>query len=215
VRSAKPSPSFSVRGSSGSRDLKNIAMNFELTPEQLTLQKAAIEFARRELNGNIIEGDAHQMFSHDGWKKYAAFGVQVMPIPTEYGGREADPVTTIAVMEGLGMAAPIKDCYSPSMLTCEPIPSQYSNTARWTKRGNILRGYATEVSSAPMGLANPRLAPMFFRMQTSARQETCFATLHKNCGLAKPATCYPSRVMAFPALQLGRGKTCAQFVQPG
>jgi hypothetical protein len=33
-------------------------MNFELTPEQQTLQKAAIEFARRELNGNMIERDA-------------------------------------------------------------------------------------------------------------------------------------------------------------
>jgi len=77
-------------------------MNFELTPEQQTLQKAAIEFARRELNGNMIERDAQQMFSHDGWKKCAAFGVQGMPIPKKYGGREAGPITTIAVMEGLG-----------------------------------------------------------------------------------------------------------------
>src|SRR6266550_9234964 len=80
----------------------NHGMNFELTPEQQTLQQAAIEFARRELNGNMIERDAQQVFSHDGWKKCAAFGVQGMPIPKEYGGREADPITTIAVMEGLG-----------------------------------------------------------------------------------------------------------------
>jgi alkylation response protein AidB-like acyl-CoA dehydrogenase len=77
-------------------------MDFELTPEQQALQKAAIEFARRELNGNIIEQDAQQVFSHDGWKKCAAFGVQGMPIPREYGGRGADPITTIAMMEGLG-----------------------------------------------------------------------------------------------------------------
>jgi len=80
----------------------NHAVNFELTPEQQTLQKAAIEFARRELNSNMIERDAQQVFSHDGWKKCAAFGVQGMPIPKEYGGREAGPITTIAVMEGLG-----------------------------------------------------------------------------------------------------------------
>jgi hypothetical protein len=48
-------------------------MNFELTPEQQTLQKAAIEFARRELNSNMIERDAQQMFSHDGWKKCGVF----------------------------------------------------------------------------------------------------------------------------------------------
>jgi alkylation response protein AidB-like acyl-CoA dehydrogenase len=77
-------------------------MNFELTPEQEALQKAAIEFARRELNSDMIERDAQQVFSHDGWKKCAAFGVQGLPIPKEYGGGNADPITTIAIMEGLG-----------------------------------------------------------------------------------------------------------------
>jgi alkylation response protein AidB-like acyl-CoA dehydrogenase len=77
-------------------------VNFELTPEQQALQKAAIDFARRELNSSMIERDAQQVFSHDGWTKCAAFGVHGMPIPTEYGGRGADPITIIAMMEGLG-----------------------------------------------------------------------------------------------------------------
>jgi alkylation response protein AidB-like acyl-CoA dehydrogenase len=77
-------------------------MDFELTPEQKALQTTAIEFACRELNSNMIERDAQQVFSHEGWKKCAAFGVQGMPIPREYGGRNADPITTIAMMEGLG-----------------------------------------------------------------------------------------------------------------
>jgi alkylation response protein AidB-like acyl-CoA dehydrogenase len=80
----------------------NHSMNFELTPEEKSFQNAAIEFARRELNSNMIERDAHQVFSHDGWKKCAAFGVQGFPIPKEYGGRGGDPITTIAMMEGLG-----------------------------------------------------------------------------------------------------------------
>jgi len=77
-------------------------MDFELTPEQQALQKAATDFARRELNSSMIERDAQQVFSRDGWEKCAAFGVQGMPIPNEYGGRGADPITTIAMMEGLG-----------------------------------------------------------------------------------------------------------------
>jgi len=77
-------------------------MNFELVPEQQALQKAAIEFARRELNSNMIERDAQQVFSHEAWKKCASFGVQGMPIPNEYGGRGSAPITTIAMMEGLG-----------------------------------------------------------------------------------------------------------------
>jgi alkylation response protein AidB-like acyl-CoA dehydrogenase len=77
-------------------------MHFELTPEQQTLQNQAIEFARRELSDNMIYRDARQLFAHDAWKKCGAFGVQGLPVPQEYGGRNADPITVIAVMEGLG-----------------------------------------------------------------------------------------------------------------
>src|SRR6267143_1219730 len=77
-------------------------MNFELTPEQQTLQKAAIKFARSELNTDMVARDAQQVFTRDGLQKCASFGVQGMPIPKEYGGSGADPITTIAMMEGLG-----------------------------------------------------------------------------------------------------------------
>src|SRR5215213_8719616 len=77
-------------------------MEFDLTSEQRELQNAAIEFARDELNDNVLERDAAKEFSHAGWKKCADFGVMRLPIPEEHGGTGADPVTTIAVMEGLG-----------------------------------------------------------------------------------------------------------------
>jgi alkylation response protein AidB-like acyl-CoA dehydrogenase len=77
-------------------------MDFELTPDQISLQKSAIDFARNELNRDMIERDAPRAFAHDGWKKCAAFGVQGLPIPEEYGGSGSDPITTIAVMEGMG-----------------------------------------------------------------------------------------------------------------
>ena len=81
-------------------------MEFDLIPEQLSLQKAAIEFARAELSSGMIERDADRVFSHDGWKKCAAFGVHGLPIPEEFGGSGSDPITTIAVMEGLGYGSP-------------------------------------------------------------------------------------------------------------
>src|SRR5256714_15009139 len=84
----------------------NQPMEFDLTPEQLSLQKAAIDFARAELSSGMIERDADRVFSHEGWKKCAAFGVHGLPIPEEFGGSGSDPVTTIAVMEGLGYGSP-------------------------------------------------------------------------------------------------------------
>src|SRR4029077_12436748 len=77
-------------------------MNFELAAEQQALQGAAIKFARSELNSDMIERDADQIFSREAWQKCASFGVQGMPFPKEYGGQGVDPLTTIAMMEGLG-----------------------------------------------------------------------------------------------------------------
>jgi len=42
-------------------------MDFDLSPEQLSLQKAAIDFARAELSKDMIQRDAERIFSHDGW----------------------------------------------------------------------------------------------------------------------------------------------------
>jgi alkylation response protein AidB-like acyl-CoA dehydrogenase len=77
-------------------------MEFDLTPEQQEIQKAAIDFARRELNDNVIERDEKREFSLKGWRKCAEFGVMRLPVPEEHGGSGAGPITTIAVMEGLG-----------------------------------------------------------------------------------------------------------------
>ena len=82
--------------------MEKYTVDFELSQEQQSLQKAAIEFARNELNDNVIERDLQRVFSQEGWKKCASFGVHGLPIPEEYGGGGTDPVTTIAVMEGLG-----------------------------------------------------------------------------------------------------------------
>jgi alkylation response protein AidB-like acyl-CoA dehydrogenase len=77
-------------------------MDFDLTDDQRELQNAAIKFAQAELNDNLIERDADETFSHAGWKKCSEFGVLRLPIPEENGGTGGDPITTIAVMEGLG-----------------------------------------------------------------------------------------------------------------
>ncbi len=80
-------------------------MDLELTEEQLQLQNAAAEFARSELNDNIIQRDREEIFSAHGWKKCAEFGVLGLPIPAEYGGMGLGITEVIAVMEGLGYGA--------------------------------------------------------------------------------------------------------------
>jgi alkylation response protein AidB-like acyl-CoA dehydrogenase len=143
-------------------------MNFELTPEQQELQKAAIDFAAGELNRDMIERDARQLFSREAWQKCAAFGVQGMPIPKEYGGRGADPVTTIAVMEGLGYGGSDQGllfAMNAHMWT-NSIPILNYGTAEQKKK--YLPGLCDGSLIAANGASEPNAGSDIFSMQTRA-----------------------------------------------
>jgi hypothetical protein len=77
-------------------------MDFSFSDEQLALKKEITQFALHELNADLVRRDKEGAFSKENWKKCAAFGVQGLPFPKEYGGHEADVVTTMLAMEGLG-----------------------------------------------------------------------------------------------------------------
>jgi hypothetical protein len=96
-------------------------------------------------------------------EKCASFGVQGMPIPKEYGGCGTDPITTIAMMEGLSYGGTDQGLLFSLMLTCGPIGFRCSNTERLNRRKNTFCDCATELSSAPTALANQLLDQIFFR----------------------------------------------------
>ncbi|MBA4367692.1 MAG: acyl-CoA dehydrogenase [Desulfobacterium sp.] len=79
-------------------------MDFSWDKEQLDLKASVINFARKELSLDVIEKDKTGAFPREEWKKCADFGIQGFPFPEEYGGINADILTFILVMEGLGYA---------------------------------------------------------------------------------------------------------------
>lgn len=81
-------------------------MEFDLTPEQQAWQDKAAAFGRAELSEDVIGRDDRREFSRENWKRCARFGVQGLPVPTEYGGQGKDLPVTIAAMEGLGYGCP-------------------------------------------------------------------------------------------------------------
>ena len=83
-------------------DLGEVNMDFSWTEEQLALKNAVIEFAKGELNNDLIESEGRGEFSREKWEKCARFGIQGLPIAEEYGGTGADILSTMLAMEGLG-----------------------------------------------------------------------------------------------------------------
>lgn len=77
-------------------------MDFSWSEEQLALKRTAVEFAQKELNAGLQERDRRGEFSRQNWQKCARFGLLGLPISEAYGGTDADILTTMLVMEGLG-----------------------------------------------------------------------------------------------------------------
>ena len=81
-------------------------MDFAWSADQQTWHDAAVRFAQTELVDDLLARDERCEFWREGWRRCAAFGIQGLPFPVEYGGRGLDLPVTIAAMEGLGFGCP-------------------------------------------------------------------------------------------------------------
>jgi len=77
-------------------------VDFSWTQEQTEFRQTITKFAQKELNNDLIEHDKEGTFNQEGWEKCGEFGIHGLPIPQEYGGIGADPLTTVYALESLG-----------------------------------------------------------------------------------------------------------------
>jgi alkylation response protein AidB-like acyl-CoA dehydrogenase len=77
-------------------------LDFLWSDEQLAYRASVVEFAKNELNDDVVERDAQGEFPSEAWKKCATIGIQGLPFPEKYGGQGADALTTMLAMEALG-----------------------------------------------------------------------------------------------------------------
>src|SRR6478736_6492116 len=74
-------------------------MHFQLTEEQLMIQKAARDFAVNECLPGVIERDEHQKFPKEQVMKLAELGFMGMMVSPEYGGAGLDTISYVLAME--------------------------------------------------------------------------------------------------------------------
>ncbi|MBP7558374.1 MAG: acyl-CoA dehydrogenase family protein, partial [Chitinophagaceae bacterium] len=74
-------------------------MLFELSEEQLMIQKAARDFAQQECLPGVIERDEHQKFPREQVMKLADLGFMGMMVDPEYGGAGMDSISYVLAME--------------------------------------------------------------------------------------------------------------------
>ena len=146
-------------------------MDLSFTPEQLALKEAAIEFARRGLVDDVIARDRDGSFSRQLWERCAAFGIQGCAFPAKYGGGDADIISAMLLMEGLGRA-----CKDSGLLFA-------INGQMWTVQMPILR-FGTEAQRerylprlcsgewvAAHGMTEAESGSDAFSLRTTARRD--------------------------------------------
>ncbi len=77
-----------------------LTMDFDLTPSQLLIQKAARDFAERELAPHAAQWDRQQAFPQQAMRQLGELGFLNMLVPEADGGSGAGPVAyALAVLE--------------------------------------------------------------------------------------------------------------------
>lgn len=74
-------------------------MQFQLTEEQLMIQKAARDFAQNECLQGVIERDEHQQFPLKQVMLLGELGFLGMMTSSEYGGSDMDTISYVLAME--------------------------------------------------------------------------------------------------------------------
>src|SRR5579871_180412 len=88
-------------------------MQFQLSEEQLMIQKAARDFAVNECLPGVIERDENQKFPKEQIKKLAELGFMGMMVDTQYGGAGMDTVSYVLAMEEISkIDASVSVCMS-------------------------------------------------------------------------------------------------------
>ena len=153
-------------------------MDFEFTEEHLAIKKSAARFAQKTLNDGIIERDRDSVFSRELWKKCADFGIQGSAFPQKYGGNDADILSTMLLMEGLGYG-----CKDSGLIFA-------INGQMWTVQMPILRfgseaqkdSYLPRLCSGEWiganGVTEPNSGSDAFSLRTTARREGDYYVLN-------------------------------------
>ncbi len=88
-------------------------MHFQLTEEQLMIQKAARDFARTECLPGVIERDEKQIFPREQVLKLAELGFMGMMVDPQFGGSGMDTLSYVLAMEEISkIDASVSVCMS-------------------------------------------------------------------------------------------------------
>jgi alkylation response protein AidB-like acyl-CoA dehydrogenase len=153
-------------GGSGS-----LSMDFELTDEQRSLRASIVDFARRELNDDLVERDKEAAFSRDAWRKCAELGILGLPVPEAYGGTGTDATTTMVALEALGYACADNGLLFSLNAQLWAIETPIIRFGSEEQKQRYLPGLADGSIVGAHGMSEPASGSDAFSLSTTARKD--------------------------------------------
>ena len=81
-------------------------MDFSWSKEQQAVKNKVMEFAKSDMQSDVLARDEKGEFPRDFWQKCADFGIQSMSVPSQYNSSKQDTefLSAMLAMEGFGYA---------------------------------------------------------------------------------------------------------------
>ena len=148
-------------------------MDFSWPEDYTTLRDQVIQFAKTELNHDLINRDQQGLFSREGWQKCADFGIQGLAAPAAYGGQKAeiDLMQAMLAMEGFGYGCQdngLALALNAQMWTVQVPLSQFGTEAQKQK---YLTAFTSGKSIAAHALTEPDAGSDIFSMKMTAHKQ--------------------------------------------
>src|SRR5437867_1486275 len=145
-------------------------VDFDLTPEQLSVRKLAKDFADKEIAPGARERDRNETFPKDILAKMAPLGLLGGPVPEKYGGIGLDYVSHALVTEEIGRAdSSVRTTLSVQISLVELTILKFGTEEqkqRWLPRlckGELIGCF---------GLTEPEVGSDATKLRASARRES-------------------------------------------
>lgn len=141
-------------------------MDFDLTEEQLLIQKTARDFARNELKPGAEERDREGRFPEAELKQLAELGLMGVNVPEAYGGTEAGVVSySLAMIELSKACASTSVAVAVTNMVAELICQFGTEEQKRTHVGGITSG---EYVTGAFALSEPQCGSDVAAMRTRA-----------------------------------------------
>jgi alkylation response protein AidB-like acyl-CoA dehydrogenase len=143
-------------------------VDFDWTDDQSQRREAAIAFAEEHLNTDLIDRNRDGRWSPEAWKACADFGILGLVVPTEYGGQGLDPLTAVAVLEGIGYGCRengLPFALNSQMWSVQPALTMFGSE---DQKQTHLRDLVTGAKIGAFGITEPESGSDSYALQTKA-----------------------------------------------